>query len=63
MNTVSEGKKIMLKIEKNTNIDSVLAVTNNPGVSSLKRKRMILGSKSLVTEKKAKNEIQFNSSG
>ncbi len=56
LQTIKQGKKINFKIEKNTCIDSVLLVTENPGVSSLKRRRMILSSKSR-TEKKAKNEI------
>ena len=47
---------MIFKIEKTTFLDSILAVTDNPGVNSLKRKRMILSSKNR-TQQKAKNEI------
>jgi hypothetical protein len=58
LTTVKLSKKLSFRLEKTTFLDSALSGFDGAHLSSLKRQRVIVSK-----TRKAKNEIQFNSSG
>ena len=58
LTTVKLSKKLTFRLEKTTFLDSALSGLDDAHLSSLKRQRVIVSK-----TRKAKNEIQFNSSG
>ena len=58
LTTVKLSKKLSFRLEKTTFLDTVTSGVDEEHLSSLRRKRIIVSK-----TRKAKNEIQFNSSG